>query len=185
MFPIVCNAEGFIIHSGTQFGKTIEEVKEKETLDVYIEEESSYVIFKGEVAGVNNVWLYYYFDENRKLYDVYYHMKKTESYDSALEIHDRLYTLLNEKYGTPLSEDDDIYQLLDGHYISMRKSINDIFNRGYKFTVISWIVQDDNQFIKIDLFTEKNPSYSYCGIEYYPYTEEELAIKKQNLLGDL
>lgn len=188
MFPIVCNAEGFIIHSGTQFGDTIEEVKEKETLDVLYETPSG-IIFRGEVAGIEDVWLYYHFDENGKLYDVFYNMIQTESHDLVLETHNMLNSLLKEKYGNPLSEDDEIYQLLNGFNISSilktDESIKKSIGSDYKISITSWTVQDDNQFIKIDLFIEKDSVQSYCGIEYYPYTEEELAIKKQNLLEDL
>ena len=172
-------AEDFTIHAGTTFGDTMEQVKEKETLE-YINEfedkSTKALLYSGTVAGYENCNIWYYFNkENNTLCDVSYSMGIGSAIgeEALLNRLGELGVLLMNKYGDPLSDNEDAKYLIKGQVLSKPSN-------KYEYDFIGWSVPCDNYNVKIELIIEYysgSPAYLY--IDYHPYTNEELEEAKK------
>ena len=95
------NENVFLIHNGTQFGMTMEEVTkcEEEAGFTISENESTHrysdfygLIGKGKVAGIEGVKIYYTFNEDGKLIQADYRFPSDETFNTMEKA-------LTEKYG--------------------------------------------------------------------------------------
>ena len=181
---IVACAEDFTLHAGTMFGDTMEQVQEKETLK-YIGEfeyedvngtKTTAILYTGTVAGYENCNIWYHFDKtNSTLCDVTYSMGISDiiGEDALLNRLGELGTLLMNKYGEPLSDNDDAKYLIKGRNLNNK-------NSKYDYDFIGWSVPCDNYNVKIELvinYSSGSPAFLY--IDYHPYTNEELEEAKK------
>ncbi len=198
----VCTAEDFIIHSGTTFGDSIDDVKKKETFELDSGGSSYKLSYKGNIAGYDGVVIDYYFDLNNdgKLYDAHYEMANTYhmSYKKkdVLEIFNHLDELLTIKYGKKISEKDSAYVYLKGFYFKAQiEQLNSFrYKESRRIEVNSWVVPYDGYYVKIDLYCcydapevvfGVDQANAECGIEYYIYTDEHLNQILNEYIGDL
>lgn len=92
----------FTLRNGVQFGDTMEQVKAKETLTLKSDTDGCLVMEKGTVAGISDVQIEYYFDENGKLEEVMWGLPERSYADSSDSDYSKLYKALAQKYGFPL-----------------------------------------------------------------------------------
>lgn len=111
----ISSAEDFTLHSGVVFGMTREEVKAKEKEKgfspsetqleyTFYEEDGGYYQMKtnalsidGSMVGIANSHLYYYFDEDNKLFAAVYSFGTDEEY--PVTTYNDIQALLENKYG--------------------------------------------------------------------------------------
>lgn len=94
----------FTLRKGVQFGDTMEQVRAKETL-AWNEDDCSDTLLAtedGTVAGISDVRIEYYFDENGKLEEVEWWLPERSYADSSDSDYSKLYKALAQKYGSPL-----------------------------------------------------------------------------------
>ena len=177
----------FIIHSGVKFGDTIEEVKEKETLELVLEdlrekypEMVKSLTYKGELVGYPNSALYYYYDDEGKIFRAIYGlfddkevMKKTK----GKGIYENVCKMLKEKYGNNINEDE--YRYLT---ISERKKALES-NEGFRYEFNGWLLEYNTYYIEIILYKEvlEEDTYENCKVEYLYHTKEEIQSKKEEI----
>ena len=186
---LLASAEEFTIHAGTKFGDTIDEVLEKETLERIMEDKSgkdyAVLYYEGTVAGFPKVHIVYYFQNNDMVLDrAAYHIASslTSPKKVVLDDYNQLITLLIDKYGEPLTEENDVYRLKKGRLSTVEGlSKNNVKNgkEAYDIRYNCWVVPYDEYTVKIDLFYDDDGTTSECEIEYYTYTEEKLEKYKE------
>lgn len=190
-------AEDFTIHAGTMFGDTREEVKSKENLELHKEvasnandseytkdvgEDIAYMLFEGTVAGYDNVEVQYFFngDNNDSLFEVVYIMPEDVSVGAGGVVgeYKDLLDNLTEKYGAPLSNEDEVYYLIISRFIQEQIWTNEYFqNEGLPFfakdiTYDAWAIPCDGYNVKIELVMLGNGES--CNIVYHRYSDEEV-----------
>ena len=117
--PLVSSVDEFTLHSGVKFGMTrdevikIEEAKGFTTSDwptvyLYYDDEGNYTGWKtyallvmGSMAGMPDSQLYYYFDEDDKLFSAVYRFGEHD-----IKAYDEIKSLLDEKYSSMKADTD-------------------------------------------------------------------------------
>lgn len=191
LFSSIGIAEDFTIHSGVMFGDTKEDVSAKETLTFKkFNEDKNIFEYGGTVAGIDNTTIYYYFDNDNKLIDVFYAFPDSRSIgiNNVIAEYEQLAEALKSKYGNPIDTDSTVYELVCGKYYSIIKE-NDAFhikmghpesnaNREH----IAWVVPYDGYNVKIDLIIDDTDGRSQtynCCVDYHPFTDDELAVLEE------
>lgn len=105
--------EGFTLRNGVQFGDTIEQIREKETLVLkdpvtrfdFTTFTSLTALWtqKGTVAGIDGVEIGYLFDRSKKLAEVQWKLPANESAGTSDSRYSALYNAMVIKYGAPLA----------------------------------------------------------------------------------
>ena len=175
---VVACAEDFTLHAGTMFGDTKEQVKEKENntdVEEFVYNENiSHFLYTGiTIAGYENCDIHYYFDNTKDyLFDVSYFMGGSVKIgeDALLNRLGELGTLLIEKYGKPLSNEDEVNCLISGW---TRNKTN------YDFDYIGWSVPCGDYNVKIELVITYDFGKPFSlNIDYHQYTDEEFEMLK-------
>ena len=181
-------AEEFTIHAGTKFGDTREEVMAKETLLYCGENGKDGISFRGTVAGFDNSKVYYNFDDNVKLIEVYYGFNSYDGSRSSRTIQNIYETLLDgltQKYGNEITDKDYIKYGIPSWALNICNTSPTESRRIYDLNV--WIVPCDGYNVKIELIRTMDRD---CFLSYLPYTDEmakdaeKLYRDKQNKIND-
>lgn len=190
-------AEDFTIHAGTMFGETREEVKAKETLDLSEEvlsnadesyytkdvgENIAYLIYDGTVAGYDKSHIYYYFngENNDTLFEVVYSMPgySVVGNKGVIDEYQDLKQSLIDKYGNPLSSNDEAYYLIESRSIGETNWTNEYFKNEFlpnyitDYDITAWSIPYEGYNVKIELVLYD--SGERCNIIYHYYTDEEI-----------
>ena len=188
----------FIIHSGVKFGDTIEEVKEKETLELVFEdlrEEYSEMEmvksleYKGELVGYPNSALYYYYGDyyygdEGKIFRAFYWlfddkevMKKTK----GKGIYENVCKMLKEKYGNNINEDEYKYLTISERKKALESRLES--SEGVRYEFNGWLLEYNTYYIEIILYKQvlEEDTYETCAIEYLYHTKEEIQSKKEEI----
>jgi len=109
-------AEEFTLRNGVKFGDTMDEVRAKETLafKAYEEGATSLSTEKGVVAGISDVSITYFFDDNNQLEEVRWNLPSRTYVDSSDSDYAALYKAFASKYGTPLGYDNGSCYIITG-----------------------------------------------------------------------
>lgn len=110
----ITTAEGFSLRNGISFGDTFDEVKSKETLafekidaefeDDDEEKEYPYTLrtVEGTIAGIDDSYITYKFNRNKKLCEVQYFFQGYTNKDLIDSDYEKINQGLIRKYGNPL-----------------------------------------------------------------------------------
>lgn len=105
MMVLTASAEDdFTLRNGVQFGDTMDQVRAKETLgwDTTQCTDTTLWTMKGTVAGIGDVQIAYFFDENGKLTEVKWELPSRDYADSSDLDYEKLYKAFVQKYGSTL-----------------------------------------------------------------------------------
>lgn len=180
----------FTIHSGVKFGDTIEEVKEKETLELKVDSSDNEVIqlklmmYNGELVGYTNSTLTYYYNEDGKVIRATYSLydsNEEEERTNGKGKYDKVYKLMKEKYGTPINKED--YE-----YLRINKKDNGYKESGLytNYKIDGWLLKYKTYYVEIILemteseYKDKSKgTFEMCGLEYVYHTNEEIEESKE------
>lgn len=187
-----CFAEDFTIHSGVKFGDTTNDILSKENLSL-VNTTDTMVFYNGTVAGINNVNVVYFLDDNGKVKEATYEFPSSSSigFSDVLVEYNGLLSALTEKYGTPLDKNDNIC-LVYGNTLTEHFSSLDSFaslNLSVESTLetASWSIPLSDNYVKVDVvymaMDYKSSSLgkkAYCMIDYYIYTDNDVELAVEN-----
>ena len=176
-FTNICFADDFIIRNGIMFGDTKNDVLSKETLTIF-ENDDNKILCGGKVAGFEKSIIVYYFN-NDKLTDILYVFPECDSLDAFSKQYLELYTALNNKYGTPISENNSVYSLILGIRASGIKKNDADYKETTQIQHTAWVVSCDGYNVKIDLLKPYESTGYKCYIDYHPFTDEDLALAEE------
>lgn len=176
--------EEFSIRDGIKYGMSLAEVKEVEKSNgngQYASEAQQLdnggrdIDYDGlSVAGVSNSYVRYTFDSNDRLYDIGYGLGDIDvSYSSAKKVYDEMRQNLEDKYGKPINDSDDIFDIYSNQMQNMLFMAS-FFNVTGEFC--QWIAQYNDCWCVIDLMVfNDSMSSNFCYIGYRLVSYEEMA----------
>ncbi len=194
---VVCTfvcAESFSIRSDVKFGDTTQSVKSKESLHLVYDEHNE-LRYKGKIAGFDDSFLIYYFDDNKELIDIVYRLADSSSIGDS-ETQRRwtsLYNSLLEKYGEPASIDSAVHNKVHGEMtkacmerVELSKTLkikNKYYSGETEMEYVSWVVPSGSYNVKIELiayyassnFGDSKKIY----IDYHSFTNQDLEETKE------
>ena len=197
---ISCYAEDvFKLRNGVQFGDSIDDILQKETLKTYVNEEMTMVsTATTQLAGIEESCINYWFLKDQKLNLVVYifgpYKPKDNTDDEAL-IYGRVFLTdypsiekaLTEKYGDALNENDEYYSIKPSLYTTYKMLyligiLSSSKKTQFKDDLLnSRIVNVNEGIVKIDHFAiQFGSAFIIHSITYEFYTEQEIKEIIQN-----
>ena len=187
LFSSFASAEEFTLRNGIKFGDTMEEVKNKETLeidkfvdkidtsenDTSSDDETKYpysiTTKKGTLAGISDSYIYYQFDAEKTLRNVDYCFKSSSYKDFVDNDYDNVNQGLRRKYGSPLGYSGGSMYIFSGTAITFAALIAYLYDyidgygdlRDYD----EWVVDADGYHVKIEQ-VEYYYGSSYSSLTY-------------------
>ena len=177
--------EEFQLRNGIQFGDTLEEVKQKETLTIQSSsaDKTNNVWFDGTIAGMKGSVRYDFDEETGKLTDMMYDFDSTSDRDSIDNNYSTLQKSLTRKYGNPIGNTGGNLELITGPAIENAAMAIALYryllSGGGDFRDYDeWIVKSNGYNVKIDLVCyyvrDKSYDYTYYNVvSYHYYTDED------------
>ena len=175
----------FALRGGITFGDSSQTVQEKEVFSLDKTSSSTFA-GKGNIAGYDNSYVSYWFDDSNKLTEIVYMFEDTKDQDTSHERYETVYAGLAKKYGEPLN-------IADGEFYPLTTSAFDFYNDAavivsYTGRVAElerydeWLVPDGDGFVKIDLASTcygSADSLNYILHLAYKYFETDAAQTSQ------
>lgn len=213
LLSISAVAEGFSLRNGISFGDTMEEVLEKETLEIDEmddgtaeedeeaeeddDEEAEYPYYietvKGTVAGISGSYIRYKFDADKTLREVIYYFKTWDDKDLSDSDYETLYSSLVRKYGSALGYSNGSCYIISG------SALESAVISSYLFEMIGgygdlrdydeWDVDTGEYHVKIELVQSYyGSSYSELKFDnrmsYTYFTDEDLAAAQAEKVAE-
>ena len=144
----------FTLRNDIQFGDSMDAVRKKELFSLD-KTSSSTLAGKGNIAGYDNSYVSYWFDDSNKLAEIVYMFEDTKDQDASRERYETVYAGLAKKYGEPLD-------VADGEFYPLTTSAFDFYNDAAVIVSYTgriaelerydeWLVPDGDGSVKIDL----------------------------------
>ena len=144
----------FALRGGIMFGDSSQTVQEKEVFSLD-RTSSSTLAGKGNIAGYDNSYVSYWFDDSNKLTEIVYMFEDTKDQDASRERYETVYAGLVKKYGESLD-------VADGEFYPLTTSAFDFYNDAAVIVSYTgriaelerydeWLVPDGDGSVKIDL----------------------------------
>lgn len=181
------NVEEFSLRNGINFGDSIEEVKEKETLTFQSSSSTTLQTNPGTVSGYDDTTITFSFNDDQ-LKEMSYKFEETSSRDLVNSEYDTIYKGLVRKYGEPLDTGGGSTYIINTSVfersllaLSLKKLIG---GAGDYVDYDEWLVKVNNDYyVKIDLLSYYiGESYSKAEyslvVGYRKITEDEIITAK-------
>lgn len=147
-------ADRFTLRGGIMFGDSSQTVQEKEVFSLD-KTSSSTLAGKGNIAGYDNSYVSYWFDDSNKLTEIVYMFEDTKDQNASRERYETVYAGLAKKYGESLD-------VADGEFYPLTTSAFDFYNDAAVIVSYTgriaelerydeWLVPDGDGSVKIDL----------------------------------
>ena len=144
----------FVLRGGIMFGDSSQTVQEKEVFSLD-KTSSSTLAGKGNIAGYDNSYVSYWFDDSNKLTEIVYMFEDTKDQNASRERYETVYAGLAKKYGESLD-------VADGEFYPLTTSAFDFYNDAAVIVSYTgriaelerydeWLVPDGDGSVKIDL----------------------------------
>ena len=185
-------AEAFTLRNGVQFGDTIDQIREKETLALkdpvtrfdFTTFTSLTALWtkEGTVAGIDGVEIGYLFDRSKKLAEVQWTLPASEFAGTSDSHYSTLYNAMVTKYGAPLGYSNGACYIITG--VAMDQAYGPLRNYA------EWVLDcGDGCYVKLELVQFNDgalaaqPTYSiYVG--YKHFTDAELQDAQSRMEQD-
>ena len=178
-------SQSFSIRNGIMFGDTKENVKEKEKFKIEEENDSLIRTKPGKVAGVEDSYVEYHFNDSGLLYDIYMdfgvHIGKNSQAEAA---YNSTFKTLRQKYGAPIILDDETWYVIEGSAVSKYRE-NSAFLKSVDIKPVlqqysQWIIRYDDISVMIDLirYAPNGEGSSDVILSYRAFTTEEEEIAR-------
>lgn len=191
-------AEQFTLHSQVAFGMSIDEVIAMENAAGFPIEEASFsghnrpVIYtvKGKVAGIEDSKIFYFFDNEGKLYAATYALGGTWLLRKVEPAFSTVQTALEKKYGIASDTLPDFAKSIgfEPKFDYWESYYQDREDKSVSFTCKTWIIEQDDKsqiviahykdFVGYDTFAK---AYFYHVVGYQKYTREEIDDELDNM----
>lgn len=180
----------FSLRNGVQFGDTMDQVRSKETFgwDSVNTNETTLWTEPGTVAGIEDVQIAYFFDENGKLDEIKWELPARTYADSSDTDYEKLYKAFVQKYGSTLGYSNGDCYIITGHALDnavLVYMLSDMLG-GYgtmrDYAEWDYEYSNDNH-VKIEI-VQFAYGLSYSEAEYHIYvgykyfTDQDLADAK-------
>lgn len=206
VFVMVCSpalAEDFVLRNGIKFCDSMSDVISKETLGIYSSTEDGfidtpYVVItnKGEIAGIINSYIEYYFDSDKQLKEIFYYFPDMPALLEYVNVDyfNSIDDVLTSKYGSPRSQNPDDVFVLTSYNFNAASILTSMYSETGGYGVFDnyseWIVDCGEYKVKIDhiefcMGKSYSEAKSYHNISYFYFTDADVAAAEQKAIDKL